>query len=61
MASKKIKWPALVMCQDCANAVPVTHEFVAHDGRPIFCTCKYEKHYKMLRWAQPCMNYEQNN
>ena len=56
MASKKIQGPDLVMCQDCRHAKPVTHEFVAHDGRPVFCTCPNLKHYRMLRWAQPCQH-----
>lgn len=47
-----------MMCETCLHAVPVTAEFPTYDGRPIFCACQFEPHYKMLRWPQPCINYE---
>ena len=38
----------VTLCRDCANAKPVTHEHLAHDGKPIFCTCDFVPKYHFL-------------
>ena len=59
--SKKMKGPAAVCCCDCRHERPVTGEFPAYDGTPVFCTCPYQRYYRQRRWALPCAYYEAKN
>lgn len=58
MVRKKIEFPNKVRCCDCKHARPVTHEFPAYDGTPVFCTCEHKKYYQQMRWEKHCENYK---
>lgn len=57
--TKKME-PRLVFCENCKHAKPVTHEYPAWDGRPIFCTCEHRKYYHFMRHAWKCEYYEES-
>lgn len=57
MASKNTV-PVLVRCIDCRKDTPITTEFPAWDGKPVFSKCEHCKHYRNRRWPQPCEYYE---
>lgn len=58
-AERKTKASAVeVRCIDCKHEQPVTHEFPAWDGTPVFCTCQHWLYYRNRRWARPCNHYE---
>lgn len=59
MARRRNIGPRLVKCEDCVHNSPVTHEFPAWDGRPIFCTCPHKKYYQELRHPKPCEYYNE--
>lgn len=57
--ARKVTGPEPVRCCDCANEEPVYNEFPSWDGTPVFCECRYIKHYRQRRWPQPCPHYKE--